>query len=190
MTVYWLEMSDQGDNEVSEEEVIFEVAEEESYAIDYNEGENDLSNDVEENGGESASRSDDGDEDDEEQIEVEQATEEIDEPNEGEDPGEDANEDEDGKQADINNMEEREAGDKDSTDEVYQWSAFTGLRVKQFGAEELELFRKPFDMGWKREVVLRGTVTNSGKKIGDVYYFSSDKKTKLRSYVEMGLFCK
>jgi hypothetical protein len=33
-------------------------------------------------------------------------------------------------------------------------------------------------------------VTSSGKKIGDVYYFSADKKTKLRSYVEMGLFLK
>jgi hypothetical protein len=73
--------------------------------------------------------------------------------------------------------------------EVYQWSAFTGLRVKTFTAEELALFRKPFELGWRREVVLRGTVTSSGKKIGDVYYFSPDKKTKLRSYVEMGLFC-
>jgi len=62
--------------------------------------------------------------------------------------------------------------------------------VKTFTAEELAQFRKPFELGWKREVVLRGTVTSSGKKIGDVYYFSPDKKTKLRSYVEMGLFCK
>ena len=61
--------------------------------------------------------------------------------------------------------------------------------MKTFTAEELAHFRKPFEMGWKREVVLRGTVTSSGKKIGDVYYFSPDKKTKLRSYVEMGLYC-
>ena len=63
------------------------------------------------------------------------------------------------------------------------------FKVKTFTAEELALFRKPFEIGWKREVVLRGTVTSSGKKIGDVYYFSPDKKTKLRSYVEMGLYC-
>ena len=87
--------------------------------------------------------------------------------------------------------EEGSAGEeKVGENEVYQWSAFTGLRVKTFTAEELAHFRKPFDMGWKREVVLRGTVTSSGKKIGDVYYFSPDKKTKLRSYVEMGLYLK
>lgn len=70
------------------------------------------------------------------------------------------------------------------------WSLFTGLKVKQFTESEMDAFRKPFEIGWKREVVLRGTVTNSGKKIGDVYYFSPDKKVKLRSYVEMGLYCK
>jgi hypothetical protein len=62
--------------------------------------------------------------------------------------------------------------------------------VKTFTADELAAFRRPFELGWRREVVLRGTVTSSGKKIGDVYYFSADKKTKLRSYVEMGLFLK
>lgn len=65
---------------------------------------------------------------------------------------------------------------------------FTGLKVKQYSEQELEAFKGPFLKGWRREVVLRGTVTNSGKKIGDVYYYSPDKKTKLRSYVEMGLF--
>lgn len=70
------------------------------------------------------------------------------------------------------------------------WSNHTGMKVKQFSDEELLAFRKPFQLGWRREVVLRGTVTNSGRKIGDVYYFSPDKKTKLRSYVEMGLFRK
>lgn len=68
------------------------------------------------------------------------------------------------------------------------WSYFTGLKVKQFTPQELEAFKKPFEMGWRREVVLRGTVTNSGKKIGDVYYFSPDKKVKLRSYIEMGSY--
>lgn len=66
----------------------------------------------------------------------------------------------------------------------------SGLKVKQFTSAELEAFRKPFDMGWRRELVLRGTVTSSGKKIGDVYYFSPDKSVKLRSYVEMGSYCK
>ncbi|RWS10878.1 ras-related protein Rab-1A-like protein [Dinothrombium tinctorium] len=70
------------------------------------------------------------------------------------------------------------------------WAHFTGLKVKHFTPSELEAFKKPFEMGWRREVVLRGTVTNSGKKIGDVYYFSPDKKVKLRSYVEMGLYLK
>ena len=106
----------------------------------------------------------------------------------------------------IDHKEEEPNDEKVGENEVYQWSAFTGLRVslisnqlfinptiiqvKTFTAEELALFRKPFEVGWKREVVLRGTVTSSGKKIGDVYYFSPDKKTKLRSYVEMGLYCK
>lgn len=66
----------------------------------------------------------------------------------------------------------------------------TGLKVKQFTSSELEAFKKPFDMGWRRELVLRGTVTSTGKKIGDVYYFSPDKNVKLRSYVEMGSYCK
>ncbi|RWS28494.1 ras-related protein Rab-1A-like protein, partial [Leptotrombidium deliense] len=70
------------------------------------------------------------------------------------------------------------------------WAHFTGLKVKHFNSSELEAFKKPFEMGWRREVVLRGTVTNSGKKIGDVYYFSPDKRVKLRSYVEMGLYLK
>lgn len=70
------------------------------------------------------------------------------------------------------------------------WDMFTGLKVKQYSDQELEAFKGPFLKGWRREVVLRGTVTNSGKKIGDVYYYSPDKKTKLRSYVEMGLFLK
>lgn len=65
---------------------------------------------------------------------------------------------------------------------------FTGLKIKQYSDQELEAFKGPFLKGWRREVVLRGTVSNSGKKIGDVYYYSPDKKTKLRSYVEMGLF--
>lgn len=68
------------------------------------------------------------------------------------------------------------------------WSNHTGIKFKQFSEEELLAFRKPFQLGWRRELVLRGTVTNSGRKIGDVYYFSPDKKIKLRSYVEMGLF--
>ncbi|XP_054153843.1 uncharacterized protein LOC128952467 [Oppia nitens] len=80
--------------------------------------------------------------------------------------------------------------EKGEADGPGEWSAFTGLRSKQFSSEELANFRRPFELGWKREVVLRGTVTTSGKKIGDVYYFSCDKKTKLRSYVEMGLFLK
>ena len=68
------------------------------------------------------------------------------------------------------------------------WLRFTGLKVKQYTDQELEVFKRPFLKGWRREVVLRGTVNNAGKKIGDVYYYSPDKKTKLRSYVEMGLF--
>lgn len=109
------------------------------------------------------------------------------------------NEDDDNNEADANQADEQpnqvqEKSDEsqpktDESNEVYQWSAFTGLRVKQFTTEELEMFRRPFEFGWRREVVLRGTVTSSGKKIGDVYYFSPDKKTKLRSYVEMGLYC-
>ena len=105
------------------------------------------------------------------------------------------NEDDDNNEADANQADEQsnqlqESQPKtDESNEVYQWSAFTGLRVKQFTTEELEMFRRPFEFGWRREVVLRGTVTSSGKKIGDVYYFSPDKKTKLRSYVEMGLYC-
>lgn len=63
------------------------------------------------------------------------------------------------------------------------WAAITGLKVKQYTEAELEAFRKPFHLGWKREVVLRGTVTHSGKKIGDVYYFLPEQKVKLRSYV-------
>lgn len=64
------------------------------------------------------------------------------------------------------------------------------MKWKQYTANELDAFKKPFEIGWKREVVLRGTVSSSGKKTGDVYYFSPDKKIKLRSYVEMGLFRK
>ncbi|XP_074604244.1 uncharacterized protein LOC141857651 [Brevipalpus obovatus] len=63
-----------------------------------------------------------------------------------------------------------------------------GLKVKQFTALEMEAFRKPFEMGWGRELVLRGTTTSTGKKIGDVYYFSPDHNVKLRSYIEMGHF--
>ena len=72
------------------------------------------------------------------------------------------------------------------------------FKVKTFTAEELALFRKPFEIGWKREVVLRGTLTSSGKKrrgvVKNFYqrrvnYFPPDRKTKLRSYVEMGLYC-
>ncbi|KAI1284940.1 hypothetical protein HDE_12333 [Halotydeus destructor] len=70
------------------------------------------------------------------------------------------------------------------------WANSTGLKAKQFSPVELEAFKKPFELGWKREVVLRGTVTNSGKKIGDVYYFYPEKKVKLRSNVELGLFLK
>ena len=67
--------------------------------------------------------------------------------------------------------------------DIGEWAAITGLKVKQFTDAELEAFRKPFHMGWKREVVLRGTITHSGKKIGDVYYFLPEQKVKLRSYV-------
>ena len=70
------------------------------------------------------------------------------------------------------------------------WAMFTGMKLKEFTDAEMEAFKKPFLIGWKREVVLRGTISQGGKKIGDVYYFSPDKKIKLRSYVEMGLFLK
>lgn len=63
------------------------------------------------------------------------------------------------------------------------WTAITGLRVKMFTEEEKEAFTRPFKLGWKREVVLRGTVTHSGRKISDVYYFLPEKKLKLRSYI-------
>ena len=63
------------------------------------------------------------------------------------------------------------------------WAAITGLKVKPFTEEEKEALTKPFQVGWKREVVLRGTVTHSGRKISDVYYFLPEKKLKLRSYI-------
>ncbi|XP_015788209.1 uncharacterized protein LOC107365251 [Tetranychus urticae] len=68
------------------------------------------------------------------------------------------------------------------------WSDKTGLKSKKFSQTELEAFRKPFKLGWKREIVLRSTHTNSGKRIVDIYYFSPEKNVKLRSYVEIGLY--
>ena len=70
------------------------------------------------------------------------------------------------------------------------WMEYTGLRVKILSPQELEDYKQPFLRGWKRELVLRGTVTNTGKKIGDVYYFYPEKKVKLRSHVEMSQWVK
>jgi len=69
------------------------------------------------------------------------------------------------------------------------WTNMHGIKIKQFNSADLSAFKKPFDQGWKREIVLRGNSTSAPKKLGDVYYFSPDK-TKLRSCVELGLFCK
>lgn len=65
----------------------------------------------------------------------------------------------------------------------------TGLKIKEFEDAEKEAFKKPFDIGWKREVVIRGSLNPSGRRVGDVYYFAPDR-SKLRSYVELVLFCK
>ena len=68
------------------------------------------------------------------------------------------------------------------------WSDKTGLKSKNFSQIELEAFRKPFKLGWKREIVLRSSnhCNDSGKKIVDIYYFSPEKNVKLRSFMEIG----
>lgn len=80
------------------------------------------------------------------------------------------------------------SGRYEDSENMKLWNKYTGQPVKPFSDEEMILFSKPFEMGWKRELVLRGTVSNSGKKIGDVYYFFPEKKVKLRSQVEMNLY--
>ncbi|XP_054265236.1 uncharacterized protein LOC128988068 isoform X5 [Macrosteles quadrilineatus] len=47
------------------------------------------------------------------------------------------------------------------------------------------IFLKPFDYGWKRELVFRSTSDSATKKQGDVYYYTPKGK-KLRSLREIG----
>ena len=126
------------------------------------------------------------DEDVMEEEHVEREDEERVDADDAED-AEDAPEEEDAESQEEEQEEQEEEEMDGHVDEsgVYQWAAFTGLKVKQFSAEELTAFRKPFELGWTREVVLRAGVSSSGKKVGDVYYFSPDKRHKLRSYVNM-----
>lgn len=67
-------------------------------------------------------------------------------------------------------------------------------KMQVFSPEEYQAFKKPFELGWKREVVLRGNqaayALTPGKKAGDVYYHLPDGRSKLRSYVEMGMYRK
>lgn len=48
-----------------------------------------------------------------------------------------------------------------------------------------EAYKKPFEQGWKRELVYRGVgETSQGKRKADIYYFAPNNK-KLRSMVEI-----
>lgn len=60
--------------------------------------------------------------------------------------------------------------------------------MRLFTKEEYQTFQKPFEEGWKRELVLRCTGSTAEKKAGDVYYHTPDGTTKLRSYVEMNQY--
>lgn len=70
------------------------------------------------------------------------------------------------------------------------WTQLTGIKKKEYSPDELKALQKPFALGWKREVVIRAGVNNQGKKLGDIYYHAPDHRTKLRSGVELGIYCK
>lgn len=49
-------------------------------------------------------------------------------------------------------------------------------------------YREPFNFGWKREMVFRGTnAENQGKRMADIYYYTPEGK-KVRSYREVVKF--
>jgi hypothetical protein len=68
------------------------------------------------------------------------------------------------------------------------WTKFTGVRFRQFSITELDAFSQPFSIGWKRELLVRDSSSNSAKKTVEVQYISPSADVRLRSYVETGLY--
>lgn len=84
--------------------------------------------------------------------------------------------------------EEMESKQVDKPEEMVSSDATTDIVLLGFGtwfsAEKLQMLRAVLDAGWKREVVMRSR-RSSGRKTGDVYYYSPDgKKFRTSKQVE------
>ena len=72
--------------------------------------------------------------------------------------------------------------------DLERWVNYTGLKIREHKPEELEAFKKPFQIGWKRELSIRAQLHSSGKRIVDISYISPCNQVRLRSYVELGVY--
>lgn len=68
------------------------------------------------------------------------------------------------------------------------WVNYTGLKIREHNEQELEAFKKPFSIGWTRDLSIRAQLHSSGKRIVDVSYISPCKGVVLKSYIELGVY--